>query len=230
MSYYAVAKGRNNGIYETWAECKKQIDGFTRAKYKKFKTKEEAVEYMNKYSSETRDLEPDNKDSESDYKDFNPNYKDFEPDYYVYTDGSCTNNGKDNAKAGYGIYFGDNDERNVSEKVIGKQSNNTGELLAIIKTFNIIKKDLKKGKKIAIVSDSIYAIRCATTYGKKLEKSKWKQNIPNKELVKEIYDIYNGVDNIRFIHIMAHTGKKDIHSIGNENADRLENMAIGRIV
>ena len=28
---------------------------------------------------------------------------------------------------------------------------------------------------------------------------------------------------------MAHTGKQDIHSIGNENADRLASMSIGNI-
>jgi DNA-binding transcriptional regulator GbsR (MarR family) len=35
----------------------------------------------------------------------------FTPDYYVYTDGACSKNGKLNAKAGIGIYFGENDKR-----------------------------------------------------------------------------------------------------------------------
>jgi len=30
----------------------------------------------------------------------------------VYTDGACSNNGKSNAKAGYGVYFSENDRRN----------------------------------------------------------------------------------------------------------------------
>ena len=37
---------------------------------------------------------------------------------YVYTDGGCNNNGKKNARAGMGIYFGENDPRNVSEEII----------------------------------------------------------------------------------------------------------------
>ena len=35
-------------------------------------------------------------------------------DIYVYTDGACSNNGTPNAKAGYGIYFGKNDFRNIN--------------------------------------------------------------------------------------------------------------------
>lgn len=34
--YYAVKVGKNPGIYETWAECKAEVDGYKGAKYKKF--------------------------------------------------------------------------------------------------------------------------------------------------------------------------------------------------
>ena len=33
--------------------------------------------------------------------------------------------------------------------------------------------------------------------------------------------------NIQFIHVKAHTNKQDIHSCGNDNADKLANIAIG---
>ena len=153
--------------------------------------------------------------------------KDFEPEYYVYTDGSCSNNGKQNALAGIGIYFGENDTRNVSQKVIGKQSNNTAELGAILHLYDIIEKDISSGKKIGIVSDSEYAIRCVTTYGEKCYKEDWKKDIPNKDLVKKTFELYKDKSNVKFIHIMAHTGKTDIHSIGNDGADKLANNAIG---
>ena len=45
-TFYAVKKGINEGIYETWEECRAQIDSFSGSQYKKFKTKEEAQEYM----------------------------------------------------------------------------------------------------------------------------------------------------------------------------------------
>lgn len=146
---------------------------------------------------------------------------------YIYTDGSCINNGKPNAKAGIGIYFGENDSRNVSKQVTGKQSNNTAELGAFIELYSIIKCEIESNTNITVFSDSIYAIRCVTDYGKKCEDATWSKSIPNKELVKEVYNLYKNKTNVKFEYIAAHTGKKDEHSIGNENADRLANNAIG---
>ena len=58
----------------------------------------------------------------------------------VYTDGACVDNGKPYARAGYGVYFGKNDSRNVSESYKGLQTNNVAELLAIIKAMTILKR------------------------------------------------------------------------------------------
>ena len=153
---------------------------------------------------------------------------DFVPDYYVYTDGSCIHNGKPFAKAGMGIYFGEGDPRNVSKVVEGKQSNNTAELGAIYCLYNIIHHDILAGKKVVVFTDSIYAIRCLSTYGEKCCKKGWTEDIPNRELVKTTYELYRGVTNVRFQHIMAHTNLPDRHSVGNENADRLANEAVSK--
>lgn len=44
--YYAVKAGRTPGIYETWAECKKQVDGFPGAVYKSFPVRAEAEGFI----------------------------------------------------------------------------------------------------------------------------------------------------------------------------------------
>ena len=64
----------------------------------------------------------------------------------VYTDGACVDNGKPYARAGYGVYFGKNDSRNVSESYKGLQTNNVAELLAIIKAMTILKENIILGK------------------------------------------------------------------------------------
>ena len=151
----------------------------------------------------------------------------FEPDYWVYTDGACINNGSPRAKAGMGIYFGPHDPRNVSKVVEGKQSNNTAELGAINHLYTIIEDDIKAGKKVAVASDSSYAIRCVTSYGQACADAGWKKEIPNKELVKQTYELYSGLENVRFFHVKAHTDKTDPHSVGNDAADRLANLAVG---
>ncbi|KAL3651916.1 hypothetical protein CASFOL_004918 [Castilleja foliolosa] len=43
-SFYVVWKGKVPGIYLTWGECEKQIKGVRNVKYKKYKTRMEAVE------------------------------------------------------------------------------------------------------------------------------------------------------------------------------------------
>lgn len=40
--YYAVKRGRKEGVYETWQECREQVEGFSGAVYKGFATFEEA--------------------------------------------------------------------------------------------------------------------------------------------------------------------------------------------
>ena len=44
--FYAVRKGYNTGIYESWDECKKQTSGFSGAEFKSFPTKEEAMAFI----------------------------------------------------------------------------------------------------------------------------------------------------------------------------------------
>lgn len=44
--FYAVRKGRQAGIYNTWEECQKQINGFSGAEYKSFLTLDEANQFL----------------------------------------------------------------------------------------------------------------------------------------------------------------------------------------
>jgi ribonuclease HI len=214
--YYAVAKGKSIGIFSTWEECKRETSGYKGAIFKKFKTQDQADQFLH---DSTLVEEIDEFTSTISIP--------FIPEYYVYTDGACINNGKDNAKAGIGIYFGENDDRNVSEQIEGKQTNNCAELMAVIKTYHIIKNDIIE-KKIMIVTDSEYVIKCVTSYGKKNKDKNWEKDIPNKELVKELYELYENKPNVQFNHIVAHTNNIDIHSIGNKKADMLANLSIGQ--
>ena len=44
--FYAVKIGKTPGVYETWAECQNQINGFSGAVYKGFLTKEDAMAFV----------------------------------------------------------------------------------------------------------------------------------------------------------------------------------------
>ncbi len=46
MPFYAVANGKNIGIFTSWNECCESVKGYKNAKYKKFDTREEAEEFI----------------------------------------------------------------------------------------------------------------------------------------------------------------------------------------
>lgn len=56
QKYYVVWHGFKPGIYNSWDECKQQVDGFEGAKYKSFKTKEEAEHAFQKSYHEIFEL------------------------------------------------------------------------------------------------------------------------------------------------------------------------------
>jgi ribonuclease HI len=207
MPFYAVANGRRVGVFSTWKECQDSVKGFPNARFKKFETREEAEQFIHPHPElVTKNVFTKKEDAD-----------------YVYTDGGCSNNGKRNAVAGIGIFFGVGDPRNVSRRIQGKQTNNTAELTAILEAYPLIEPDIAD-KRITIVSDSEYAIRCATSYGDKCEQKGWPE-IPNRELVKAVYELYKGTS-VQFLHVDAHTNRMDIHSVGNRHADALATDAL----
>ena len=144
----------------------------------------------------------------------------------IYTDGACINNGKKNSKAGIGIYI--ENMYNISERLIGKQTNQRAELYAILKSLHII--NIEDYKTIIIYTDSEYSINCITKWIKNWIRNNWqdKKNKPvkNKDLIEPIYNICKKNSHIIFKHILAHTNKTDCHSLGNSKADMLARQSI----
>jgi len=88
----------------------------------------------------------------------------------VYTDGSCINNGQEDAQAGSGIWYGENDPRNKALKVPGKaQSNQTGELYAVLHVARTTPKEIP----LLIKSDSEYVIEGLTKNLSRWEDKGW---------------------------------------------------------
>ena len=53
--YYAVARGRKPGVYTDWGQAERQVNGFSGALHKKFKTRMEAQRFVDKYKVKGRD-------------------------------------------------------------------------------------------------------------------------------------------------------------------------------
>jgi ribonuclease HI len=150
----------------------------------------------------------------------------------IFTDGSCLNNRlskKGLSKGGVGVFFGDNDPRNISEPLAGpKVTNQVAELTAISRALDVLIAENYNG--IAyIYSDSKYSISIFTEWIKTWEKNNWRRaagEIENLELIKEIQAKLKRQPVI-FKHVRSHRAEppKDdpAHRLwhGNNQADLL---------
>jgi ribonuclease HI len=159
----------------------------------------------------------------------------------VFCDGSALNNNskKGERSGGIGIFFSDNDPRNISEIITtSKITNQVAELLSCIKALYILKNEHFKGF-IYIYTDSSYVLNCNTSYCKKWEKNGWvkddKTAIENVELIQELYKLTREMKVI-YKHCKAHTEppKKgtDEYNIwyGNHMADMLATNASKSVI
>lgn len=166
---------------------------------------------------------------------------------YVYTDGSCLNNGKKNSIGAIGIYFSDTDSDNVGQVIDNegnKITNQTMELLAMIQAFKIIgdkiQNKLINPNIIYVITDSSYVINCMTKWYKLWEVSGWintkKKEVENKELIQLLYELKSKYIVI-FKHIRSHQSEpedKDSDSYklwyGNFMADKLATEACRKYI
>ncbi len=152
----------------------------------------------------------------------------FNTDIVAYTDGSLIRKGGQ-IYCGYGIYFPNNEYKSISRKFTHEPiTNNRAELYAILKTIILTNKidnarklsNLPRIKKLTIYSDSEYSVK---TYNEWLPKwLKTKKEYLNPDIINETIDhIKNASFKVILIHVRAHTGKNDPHSLANAIVDEL---------
>jgi ribonuclease HI len=148
----------------------------------------------------------------------------------VYCDGSTFNNGKKYASGGYGVYFGPDDPRNVSEPfLIGIPTNQKTEIYAMTRTLQILDGMVQHQKldcHFDIYTDSEYVINCLEKWIPTWIKKDWIKAdghaVKNIDLLKEMSTYYYRHPRMyRLHHVKSHTGAKTVHCIGNDHADRL---------
>lgn len=145
----------------------------------------------------------------------------------IFTDGACKHNNQKNdmskRKAGYGIYYGKDDPRNISAPLLGEeQTNNRAELQAIIYAC-----ETNIENRVEIHTDSQYCKDVITKYMNNWKKRGWRKadnKLPkNLDMVKRIYKLVNeDMDHTpRFFWVKGHSTNQ-----GNNEADRLANLGV----
>ena len=216
MTFYAVHSGRNPGIYKTWDECQVQVKGYSGAKYKKFKALVDAEQFIKGDTAI-----PNLVTSTSSPLIINDNKT------YIYTDGSLVRK-NNSVGSGYGLYI---PKLNLEESHIlpEPKTNNRAELSAIIRAISLSNQYFPENTELYIYTDSKYSILICSGTGLRYQTNNFIVNgktVPNRDLIEIVLPLVN--KNIKFIHILAHTGLDDQHSIGNEKADTLANGAAQR--
>lgn len=200
--FYAVKAGRKTGIFNSWEECKRQVDGYPSASYKSFKTAAEAAAYIGLVPNQTAIANTN--DSPADFVTDNT--------AIAYVDGSYNIS---TCEYGYGVVFFYNGEEIHLKKGFPKD-----ELAAMRNVAGEI-----KGSEAAIsyaISHNISSIKIYHDYEgiSKWCTGEWKAN---KEGTIAYRDFYNNAKKqlkIEFVKVKGHSG--DTY---NDIADRLAKEA-----
>ncbi|MFA6188359.1 MAG: ribonuclease H family protein [Sulfuricurvum sp.] len=220
--YYVVKSGRTPGIYTTWAECLRQVEKFSGAVYKSYKTREEAEEAFGSNASIITKATPKKRISTA---------KIDAPDgirLHIYCDGACSGNP---GKSGSGLAIYENGKKPVlmygAADVMG--TNNTAELKALLRALEFAVDAAHE--KVAILSDSKYSIECVVNWAYGWKANGWTKkggDIKNLDLIKIAHALYDSIkEKVIISHVRGHAGIE-----GNELADRMAVIAssIGNIV
>jgi ribonuclease HI len=233
--FYGVRKGRRPGLYTTWADCLKQTQRFPNAQFKSFLTLAEAEGYLNSVpvASSTTST-PSNELARfealicteqwmSDPPTGTTRLESGEEVLHVYCDGACQANGTPEAKAGIGIWFGPDDDRNVSEPIHGKPTNIRAEILAVIKALEIT----KKVERMILYTDSQFLLK-GLGWLPGWKKNGWrtatKASVANRDLWEILDPLYQERKHaVRFQFLYGHQS-----SVGNIGADNLATLGAQR--
>lgn len=217
MKFYAVARGRKTGIFTSWSEAERQVKGFAGARFKSFKTKQEALAFLEDPSYTNSVSSTKNFDS-APKKKKTGGQQPADCDYpenavKVYTDGGAIGNP---GPGGYGVVF------ETGETFCGGfnlTTNNRMELLAVIVALEALEGEARP---ICLHSDSRYVVNGITqNWAKAWKRRGWKKSdgspAMNPDLWERLLDLLTGLD-VRFIWVKGHAGNPL-----NEACDHLAN-------
>ena len=231
MKYYAIAKGRDTGIFKSWDQAKPLVEKYKGAIYKSFQCPQDAVQFMKEHGIvKLEDFKTETIPHSSFHRDGCLFYK---GKYHIYTDGGVSYK-KGNRIAQYGIFFGDGHSLNANIPIHDKMiTNQRAELLAIQNALElIINNPIWKDRNIIVCTDSEYSYNCITKWSKNWKKNDWKtqkgEDVKHKYILENILINNELHGHIKFKHVRAHKDEPTDNDIekyldwyGNYQSDRL---------
>lgn len=205
-NYYVVKNGHEIGIFDNWADCRKQVHGFKGAIYKGFELLKDAEEYYNGQESKVSKRF----ETEAEIMKYLK-----EGEMLAYVDGS---NRGDGSAFSWGIVafskcLGRVNINGMSEdKELTKYRNVAGELFASVKATQFA---ISKGIDKIIICHDYSGIRHWAL-------GEWKTNNSLSRSYENHFKNIKGKIEYEFVKVDGHTGDEF-----NEEADRLAKEALG---
>ena len=141
----------------------------------------------------------------------------------IYTDGACSNNGKENAFGGWGAIMKYGTQQKVIRGYQAGATNNQMELRAVIEGI----KALKKPCEVKVITDSKYVCEGASSMREVISRgwmNKSGKPVANKDMWLELITAGNaGKHHITFQHIAGHSGHTE-----NELCDSIAKEQIAK--
>lgn len=220
MSFYAVHIGRQAGVFTTWNEAAKQVNGFSGAVHRKCTTLEAAKHFVEHGPSVTPAHVPTKRPRQPAPKQVTSTLPG------VYCDGSCINNGTDFAKAGYGVFVSHDSPYNISQPVPSdhRHTNQVAELLAAIHAVRVCQLAYPNCDNVIIYTDSKYVVKYVIEWRQSYIADGWSRHLVNKDLMKQLNDELANVPPTMTIHFKWVKGHA--RTEGNIRADRLANQGV----
>lgn len=150
--YYVVWKGVVPGVYTSWDECKKNVQGFEHALYKSFPTSEEAQDAFTENPWKHLNSKKSSKQTGPKYSELS-NSSDKITTESIAVDAACS--GNPGLLEYRGVYVADGIEI-FHVGPLEEGTNNIGEFLAIVHALALLK---NSNKSTPIYSDSVNAIK-----------------------------------------------------------------------
>ncbi|KAF0304491.1 Ribonuclease H1 [Amphibalanus amphitrite] len=91
---------------------------------------------------------------------------------HVWADGACRSNGRRDARAGIGVWFGPGHRLNVSEPAVPPATNNSAELQAAGRALRLARQ--AGFSRVLVHTDSRFVIECATRWLRVWRKNGWR--------------------------------------------------------
>lgn len=211
--FYAVKKGYIPGVYQTWDDAKKQVNGFSGAVYKSFSTLEEAEEFVSDNLGQINHTEKDIVDSTKMNEDIDEKIQSLTEDEVIaFVDGSYNNDAR---RAGFGaIIISKGGNKSTSYKSFGE---NLGEDFISLRNVAAELEGVKEAVEIAVSSHKKKIILYYDYIGiEKWAIGEWAAKKPLTRKYVEYMKEKMSLIEIEFIKVPAHSDIKY-----NEEADKL---------